>query len=106
MSRDIKRYLTFPATVRDDWATRASGAAGWFVVPSTVLEPAPPVLVIEPEDSKPFAPMGKATTALLLSLDKKYKAFGGLFGCELEAPWGAGIAMARRLNDATRTIIL
>jgi len=66
--------LTFPAMVRADWLTKASGVAGW---PSlfNATEPAPPVGVTLPRESRPSAPMGSATTELVSSLVMKYSAF-------------------------------
>lgn len=65
--------LTFPANVRADWLTSASGVAGWLSLLSAT-DPLPPVAVTVPRERVPSGPIGSATTLLDSSLVMKYIA--------------------------------
>lgn len=95
--------LTLPTLVKDDWLSKASGAASIPVAASMKFDPEPPVAVTLPVESVPSAPTGKATTEFVWSLLRKYMALappepGGLghFQC------CDGAADAVRPNEARR----
>lgn len=66
--------VTCPAIATADCPTKGSGAAGFLVAPSILLDPAPPVAATEPPASFPSAPKGMATTEFDFSLVRKKMA--------------------------------
>jgi hypothetical protein len=82
--------------VRDDCATKASGAAAAFVVPSMELLPAPPVEVTKPPDNNPSLPIATAATAFAASFVIMKMALGrACWLCEFAGCFRCGAGMAR-----------